>query len=73
MCGNYYISVVVIANNVGSPPRVRELHGKFGSQTTKAGITPACAGITQHQHPCAADAQDHPRVCGNYGIEEVKK
>ena len=30
------------------------------------GITPACAGNTQHQKKAHRTRQDHPRVCGEY-------
>ena len=50
----------------GSPPRVRELHVGGGELNSKAGITPACAGITSHLLQSIIPYKDHPRVCGNY-------
>ena len=47
VCGKYYIILVLVAMEQGSPPRVREVH--FIRQRAKrtVRITPACAGSTK--------------------------
>ena len=34
-------------------------------------ITPACAGTTSHSFQNRFQDKDHPRVCGNHGIQSV--
>ncbi len=46
VCGNYMITLRVIAIALGSPPRVRELLKAEDLANYQPGITPACAGIT---------------------------
>ena len=48
----------------GSPPRVRERPRHFPCIGYHRGITPACAGKTQHRWFGLELEWDHPRVCG---------
>ena len=67
VCGNYFLPWMYAKMRPGSPPRVRELHGRAGSGRKHHRITPACAGITLRLLGMAMQVGDHPRVCGNYG------
>ena len=49
---------------IGSPPRVRGTEKSLDGSTDNGGITPACAGNSCGFHSNFANAQDHPRVCG---------
>jgi len=66
VCGNYRNNAVAHLGHLGSPPRVRELPPPTRVARRGAGITPACAGITQDLYRQAQRIMDHPRVCGNY-------
>ncbi len=46
VCGNYQPCCIQRCFSVGSPPRVRELRPGHFDGHDRAGITPACAGIT---------------------------
>ena len=48
----------------GSPPRVRGKHSDHGGCRFQRGITPACAGKTVPVCRDVVMQQDHPRVCG---------
>ncbi len=64
VCGEKKKRSELIAQNVGSPPRVR---GKGSYQLpirSSARITPACAGKSIPKAQNRHTAQDHPRVCG---------
>jgi len=68
VCGNYTLKAAQAEAAVGSPPRVRELQLRAADDAGGAGITPACAGITVEVKAADWEAQDHPRVCGNYRL-----
>ena len=51
----------------GSPPRVRGKGFRTMPMQIRAGITPACAGKSQHWKAKFPGIQDHPRVCGEKG------
>ena len=56
---------------VGSPPRMRG-KGSVGKQTrAKQGITPAYAGKSFPRRRRKPRKQDHPRVCGEKGLNLV--
>ena len=53
------------ATGTGSPPRVRGKEYASTKITSRAGITPACAGKSvQLRLVCYTPFGDHPRVCG---------
>ena len=35
-------------------------------------ITPACAGTTSWMSPSVSTVMDHPRVCGNHHVRQVR-
>ena len=66
VCGNYILCYSIYANDMGSPPRVRELQEVWYTSHLLIRITPACAGITFRPFIRCQTYRDHPRVCGNY-------
>jgi len=72
VCGNYWLPNTIFFGRSGSPPRVRELLTLDGVMVKAAGITPACAGITNLPSLLEAMNEDHPRVCGNYSRTRLK-
>ena len=68
MCGNYRSEVLERHSKRGSPPHVRELPQRPHKAAPLIGITPACAGTTFEIMLGADDAEDHPRMCGNYAL-----
>ena len=63
-CGENAISVVVILDPHGSPPRVRGKPASSPSQPVEHRITPARAGKTPRQVVARRPLTDHPRACG---------
>ena len=64
VCGEKLFRLPLFRLPLGSPPRVR---GKVTERINNLhvnGITPACAGKSENYYSREADAQDHPRVCG---------
>ena len=58
------MSVVLLDDGLGSPPRVREKQGQTVLSKLFAGITPASAGKTIPAFSFKAFSWDHPRECG---------
>ena len=56
----------------GSPPRVRGKVASGVSERFTAGITPACAGKSDELHVRHIAGEDHPRVCGEKDMQEIK-
>ena len=53
------------------PPRVRGIPHVFIQDEGGQGITPACAGNTNHYANTAGPTEDHPRVCGEYPLPSL--
>ena len=64
VCGEQMKDGEEIPGAEGSPPRVRGTASKLFLFDVSTGITPACAGNSCGFHSNFANAQDHPRVCG---------
>ena len=64
MCGEQYISILVLIRDAGSPPRVRGTALLADDDIKTYRITPACAGNSCHKAGGRGQQQDHPRVCG---------
>ena len=64
VCGEQKIQPVLLALQIGSPPRVRGTGSFLAVRQGCHRITPACAGNSYLR--CAANdtIADHPRVCG---------
>ena len=69
VCGEKLCFNVVYGNTQGSPPRVRGKVCIYIRLCGCVGITPACAGKRQLHETTAKFLQDHPRVCGEKGVD----
>ena len=68
MCGYYAKAQRTAFLEAGSPPRVRVLPDTPNALKNSLRITPACAGTTYGYCADCRIFQDHPRVCGYYGV-----
>ena len=72
MCGEHCCTCALMPAIVGSSPHVR------GAPITKAtvpmmnGIIPACAGSTFRPRGHVSGYRDHPRMCGEHALNEMK-
>ena len=66
VCGEHWIDSRIENLARGSSPRVRGTPVCFTENAARMGIIPACAGNTSPDRPAAAEAWDHPRVCGEH-------
>ena len=61
---------IVVTNKrnifLGSPPLARGILRYITNKIAQAGITPACAGNTNHLFKCLVFRWDHPRLRGEY-------
>ena len=64
MCGKNQRYIIGAADDLGSPPRVREKLGHNVFERFLERITPACAGKTLRRFVASPRGRDHPRVCG---------
>ena len=64
VCGKNLKIERKISKILGSPPRVREKLELTKDLDYESGITPACAGKTDHLIWRNTSDGDHPRVCG---------
>ena len=71
VCGEKVVYQHPRAARVGSPPRVRGKGGVGCLHHQCRRITPACAGKSLRIQTCAANAGDHPRVCGEKDLRTV--
>ena len=65
-CGEYHRTLLTDKIHMGSPPRMRGIQFSFVLATNMVGITPAHAGNTGKLLTKRAEAEDHPRACGEY-------
>ena len=66
MRGEYLLWVAMLTLIRGSPPHARGILPQSARQKVFAGITPACAGNTSLLLWRLGNAQDHPRMRGEY-------
>ena len=64
VCGEKKPWFLKWCSDTGSPPRVRGKVPGASLRGMRLGITPACAGKSCDLCQSAAQARDHPRVCG---------
>ena len=55
----------------GSPPRVRGKAPPWTTRGFRCRITPACAGKSTQRNQVTSHQKDHPRVCGEKGINTL--
>ena len=63
----------VIRGFAGSPPRVRGILENKAVIVKGKRITPACAGNTKPQLVVYRHGWDHPRVCGEYPFQLLRR
>ena len=68
-CGENKIIATFTSCSAGSPPRMRGKGAAACPWSPQARITPACAGKTRLHGQKAPRSEDHPRVCGENGID----
>ena len=64
--GNHGKEAIELWADLGSPPLARESLLLDRLDQRRAGITPACAGITTMYLSMSASRRDHPRLRGNH-------
>ena len=73
VCGEHLIPHLATSFGVGSSPRVRGTPEAFDAFMPYGGIIPACAGNTGRPHSPLAATGDHPRVCGEHELPELRQ
>ena len=63
-CGAHIDNRVKLILLKGSSPRMRGSHGRWNSSSSRPGIIPAHAGLTNRWREELLRAGDHPRACG---------
>ena len=72
VCGEKLICCPAAGAATGSPPRMRGKGPQRGPGRGAPGITPAYAGKRWGWYVSYAALRDHPRVCGEKGVEGLK-
>ena len=72
VCGEKLPRLLSLALTSGSPPRMRGKDYEKDLKTKERGITPAYAGKSAACPPTPFLCWDHPRVCGEKGMQDVK-
>ena len=73
MCGEKTNTSGSAGAGGGSPPRVRGKAQNLRNLFCQCGITPACAGKSQHWTSVGSNPEDHPRVCGEKASAAVNR
>ena len=66
MRGEYQFFSALNHIRIGSPPLARGIRGALRALFNARGITPACAGNTAQLRKDLTEAEDHPRLRGEY-------
>ena len=69
VCGEKVLFGYCAFYGIGSPPRVRGKAHPALLAVLSTGITPACAGKRHHGDRRGMAVGDHPRVCGEKGVQ----
>ena len=72
VCGEQQAPWYRTPRRLGSSPRVRGAASAMRLILIFIGIIPACAGSSYHGAVAAAQARDHPRVCGEQIAKAVQ-
>ena len=68
LCGEKFMSTVVIVPSGGSPPPMRGKVQRKVRHDTPTRITPAYAGKRFHLWVVHSQQRDHPRLCGEKAV-----
>ena len=72
MCGEHLPLKNIPGTAPGSSPHVRGAHNTHHASGDSAGIIPACAGSTPSQRFPHSPQRDHPRMCGEHNLGNVR-
>ena len=72
MCGEHSNTCPTADGRPGSSPRVRGTRARVVRFEYLLGIIPACAGNTFECIELSRLLRDHPRVCGEHGLDGVQ-
>ena len=72
MCGEHFIISARGLGKTGSSPHVRGARSGGSSVSLLMGIIPACAGSTKGAFGIQGRHWDHPRMCGEHALNEMK-
>ena len=72
MCGEHNGWKDKAALYLGSSPHVRGARAGRLCGVPRSGIIPACAGSTPSNTTPRATTRDHPRMCGEHALNEMK-
>ena len=72
MCGEHSFNIHQFAGEQGSSPHVRGARSGGSSVSLLMGIIPACAGSTKGAFGIQGRHWDHPRMCGEHALNEMK-
>ena len=73
VCGEKFYVDEVLPGDTGSPPRVRGKVMIFPEMPCSRRITPACAGKSEAKEFACKDGRDHPRVCGEKTLLDIRR
>ena len=72
MCGEHELGDFAAFLDQGSSPHVRGARSGGSSVSLLMGIIPACAGSTKGAFGIQGRHWDHPRMCGEHALNEMK-
>ena len=70
--GEYDVAIIDAHRQIGSPPPTRGIRSILEQVQPPRGITPAYAGNTETKCDKFRSEQDHPRLRGEYAMEQLK-
>ena len=72
MCGEHLPESAICGHSRGSSPHVRGAQNLLPIMQDLDGIIPACAGSTKGAFGIQGRHWDHPRMCGEHALNEMK-
>ena len=73
MCGEKVFQLRASSSWLGSPPHVRGKGNRCRGGVKQKGITPACAGKSDHARHVVIIVWDHPRMCGEKCLKSKRR
>ena len=73
VCGEHAPPLACLFDARGSSPRVRGTLRRRRRARAEIGIIPACAGNTAYVLSAFSSSRDHPRVCGEHELPELRQ
>ena len=72
MCGEYILMELLANPNMGSPPHVWGILHLSKNIFIFIRITPTCVGNTGEYFALRIQGQDHPHMCGEYFVYNLR-